>query len=618
MISVFCMLAPPFLLSFLRVLLHCTDFEGGGHNSSAVSQSILSYLKSALFLNVISLIFTSVILHPENGLEDAFQHSTSFALGYLLFSLGLAVFISFGEYFVRNHFHFLLPSKNIDPAFLNRDIRIGNKILPFYATLLFLLHFIRIFDNSFWADEGFSIRLAQMSISEMIAKTSTDVHPPLFYLLAQLLYHIFGNHGFTYHLSALLPYGILLILSCTVIKKWFGVIPSAIFITMMSVSQAAVTYNVEVRMYSLAALLVLGSYLSLYKIYTDNRPADWICFCLTSLGAAYTHYYALLAVAFFYLMLLPLLFKDRHVLKRIIVAYIGTVIGYLPWFFYLLSGFVQTADGWWLEDIPTFSNCLGFIFDGKWVFLAFFCSAIFSVLYKTGILDLSVRHGFRLLDRLDLTLHFDRKPCFSMEMLWYLAGIVSIIGTSLFGLLLSHMIRPFLMLRYLYPLTTVAALILGICVSKLHWRRIWASLLLVCLLITRVPYLLNTYRYEEFTLDSGTRKCLESVIPTSDTIIYSNAWQMTWSLFDYYFPNTDYQFCTDFSEIDSPYNRDIIIFWQNPLSEEDLNSFAEKGFYCDLLYSGTFADGGSYTIYRLQLQPPEDTSSGSGDWWMNL
>lgn len=84
MISVFCMLAPPFLLSFLRVLLHCTDFEGGGHNSSAVSQSILSYLKSALFLNVISLIFTSVILHPENGLEDAFQHSTSFALGYHL------------------------------------------------------------------------------------------------------------------------------------------------------------------------------------------------------------------------------------------------------------------------------------------------------------------------------------------------------------------------------------------------------------------------------------------------------------------------------------------------------------------------------------------------------
>ena len=139
--------------------------------------------------------------------------------GIFLFSLGLAVFISFGEYFVRNHLHFLLPSKNIDPAFLNRDIRIGNKILPFYATLLFLLHFIRIFDNSFWADEGFSIRLAQMSISEMIAKTSTDVHPPLFYLLAQLLYHIFGNHGFTYHLSALLPYGILLILSCTVIKK---------------------------------------------------------------------------------------------------------------------------------------------------------------------------------------------------------------------------------------------------------------------------------------------------------------------------------------------------------------------------------------------------------------
>lgn len=62
-----------------------------------------------------------------------------------------------------------------------------NKILYVYAFLLFLMNFIRIFDNAFWGDEGFSIRLAQMTVGDMAA-TAADVHPPLYYLFVQLLY----------------------------------------------------------------------------------------------------------------------------------------------------------------------------------------------------------------------------------------------------------------------------------------------------------------------------------------------------------------------------------------------------------------------------------------------
>lgn len=80
-------------------------------------------------------------------------------------------------------------------------------LLYLYALVLFAMHFVRIFDNSFWGDEGFSIGLAQMNVFEMLQVTAADNHPPLYYLFTQLLYHLLGNHGYVYHLSALIPYG---------------------------------------------------------------------------------------------------------------------------------------------------------------------------------------------------------------------------------------------------------------------------------------------------------------------------------------------------------------------------------------------------------------------------
>ena len=62
----------------------------------------------------------------------------------------------------------------------------------------------------------------------MLQVTAADNHPPLYYLFTQLLYHLLGNHGYVYHLSALIPYGLILILACTVIFRQFGLIPAVV------------------------------------------------------------------------------------------------------------------------------------------------------------------------------------------------------------------------------------------------------------------------------------------------------------------------------------------------------------------------------------------------------
>lgn len=156
--------------------------------------------------------------------------------------------------------------------------RLKSILLYAYTLILFAMNFIRIFDNSFWEDEGFTIRLAKMNIPDMISATAADVHPPLYYLFTQALYHIFGNHGFTYHLSAIIPYVIILLLACTVIKKNFGRIPAVVLVTMSSLMKSAIQYNVEARMYSLGAAFVLIASLAFYKIQTMDKVRDWIAF----------------------------------------------------------------------------------------------------------------------------------------------------------------------------------------------------------------------------------------------------------------------------------------------------------------------------------------------------
>ena len=174
-------------------------------------------------------------------------------------------------------------------------------LLSVYSLVLLGMHFIRIFDNSFWGDESYTIQLVKMNFFRMCFTTAKDVHPPLYYFFTQILYFILGDHGYTYHLSAVIPYGILRLLACTVIRRWFGMIPAVVVITLSSLTSSALIYNVEARMYSLGALCVLAAYLAFYQIYRQNRVFDWYIFGFTSLCAAYTHYYALISVAFFYL-----------------------------------------------------------------------------------------------------------------------------------------------------------------------------------------------------------------------------------------------------------------------------------------------------------------------------
>ena len=82
----------------------------------------------------------------------------------------------------------------------------GFLVLVVWTLALLRLNYWRIYDNTFWVDETWSIRLARMTLPDMVKKTATDMHPPLFYMLAMALNRLLGDNGPAYHLSALIPY----------------------------------------------------------------------------------------------------------------------------------------------------------------------------------------------------------------------------------------------------------------------------------------------------------------------------------------------------------------------------------------------------------------------------
>ena len=460
------------------------------------------------------------------------------------------------------------------------------------------MNFIRIFDNSFWDDEGFTLQLAKMNVPDMISATAADVHPPLYYLFTQVLYHIFGNHGYTYHLSAIIPYAIILLLACTVIKKDFGRIPALILVTMSSLMKNAIYYNVEARMYSLGAVFVLIAFLSFYKIQTTDKMRNWVVFYITSLAAAYTHYYSLISVAFLYLMLIVVIIKRKKYLRRLILLYVVTIATYLPWLLVLVKSFQRTSDDWWLKKIPSIKDCGLFLFDYKWLCIIFACCVILFVLYQLKILNIIKRRTSRFGLTVDINAMKPKKICVSDELLWIISGLIALAGTIIVGLGLSYALRPFFILRYIFPTSAMIYLIFGICVSKLNFRRIVAAILLILILWSNIPEYISQYRLEK-DIEQQTEAFLDNVTPSEKSYIFTNCKPMDWTLLDYYYPQSTHTYKESLPEtFDSNYE-EIWIFWYSELDSTVLDQIECQNYSVTEIYEGKVANGIFLHTYKL-------------------
>ena len=558
MTTLLCLFFPAVLSLYARHKI----LTGGIHRNDRCVRWICEYGAAVLLLNLAAI----VILHTAFGYTGAWWDLLRQHAVYRIRYLVLAVFLAVAEPIAENYFRFHASVKMPAP-------KISTGALYLYAAALCVLNFVRVFDNTFWGDEGFTIGLAKMSVAEMVRTTAGDVHPPLYYLWVQLLYKILGDTGVTYHLSAFLPYAVIIVLACTAVKKRFGLVPAVVLVTMSSIMKNAVVHNVEARMYALAALFVLAAYIALYDIIKEDTTLAWVVFCAASLGAAYTHYYALVSVAFFYLMLIPAMLKNKRKLRKLAVSYAVTILAYLPWLTVLVHSFTKTKDDWWLGYIPSVKDCIDFVLDYGWLAVVF-----------AAVLAAFVWQQKR----------------FTNEVLWVLAGVLSACGTAAVGLAMSYTLRPFFIARYLFPVTAVVYLLFGFCISKIQPHKLLAAGVLVMILLANIPAYAETYALDKWKDDETSRFC-NTVKPAADAVIYTNDQHLCWNLVPYYYPDIADEYAEDVRDaLDG--RSEIWLYWRDDeLDEDALQLIQQNGYTAECVYDGYFANS-MYHAYKLEKQ----------------
>ena len=223
-----------------------------------------------------------------------------------------------------------------------------------------------------WGDEGWSFYFASYPITELIALTAADIHPPLYYILLKAWLTVMGTQPETARLFSAFIGTLLIPVMYRLARHYgsyrLGLITVAITTTM----PMAIYYAQEVRMYGLVTLLGAISMLTfaqllhlqgLKNLAGVTRPArslrpcrsTIILYILSTTAMLHTMYYAVfllvaqILVGLYYSKNLPPPNLPRHQGRsrftlplnvggtegsRIFMSWLTITLLYLPWLIY--------------------------------------------------------------------------------------------------------------------------------------------------------------------------------------------------------------------------------------------------------------------------------------------
>jgi hypothetical protein len=214
----------------------------------------------------------------------------------------------------------------------------------FVILLAFGTRLYAIDRQDIWGDEAFSIWLSSQPLPQVVAG-GADTHPPLYPFLLKLW---LGQIGSTPLASRTLS-AMIGTLTVPVIyalgrrafllqelsdRRIMGCGRAELVALLAAVSPVLVYYSQETRMYGLVTLLAAASVYWAMRIFRGSRAfTTWLAYYLTTLGAAYTHYYAFFVILAENLVLVPVVAYRRRWkdLGRWLAAQAALLLAYIPW-----------------------------------------------------------------------------------------------------------------------------------------------------------------------------------------------------------------------------------------------------------------------------------------------
>ncbi len=563
---------------------------------------VFEYASSCILLNLLLWIFLAVFRHNSEGIYDKLNMFSVFAIKYLLSAVLAAVLLPVFERFLRKRLKVTLDIQmKLPQVYIPMEFkwisRYGIYILSIAAIGL---HFFRIFDDVFWYDEVLPIITEHLGWREMLRQVAEWGHTPLHYIIIWGLCRLVGHSGPLHHFVSLFPYVITVFTSMIFVRKWFGTRTAAILILLSALLENAVRYNVEVRMYSWCQMFIFLAYLMMYQTLRTKRTKNFVFMMFYSLGAVYSHYFALAPIGILYLfLLLYMILTDRRSAWKVIFSGGGVLVIFLPWMWYGYHVRGQFVAHYGNLVKMSWSTCFEYIFSSKysWVLLLMFIGVFgITILSEIGILELQPVEEGKIFIRISIDPTNWR---LSYTWLWCLAGVCSTFGTIIASQWISEVLYPILTERYLYPALILVWLVFGICVSKYKAKNSLTIILVLILAFSCIPSYFRVVKDE-----SHIKNAMEETLMATDEVkqedyILTNINQFSWPVLLYYYPKTEHDF---FSGTSLPPFRDDTVNWLflgSPMPEDMTEDLQEKGYSSEEVVSNGYVGTYKVWIYKV-------------------
>lgn len=416
-------------------------------------------------------------------------------------------------------------------AFLRSHPRLDILLLLVGLGIFVAITTFNIARDSIWFDEAFGFYITQFDFLQIAQFTGVDVHPPLYYWLLGVWEALWGTSEAALRSLSILFGTIAIAITYALSRKMFGRLVGAVTLVFLVISPMLIRYSDEARMYTLAAVFVMGATYLLLKATESGKRRHWVFYgILVGLGM-WTHYFTALAWlthwAWRAISLRRGSTKGRVLLKKFfskdwIIAHIVAVGLFLPWLPFMVAQLTGLqGGGFWISAVSFdsltnyLSNVIFYLNHDQmttWLGLALLVVVV-------GLAVLAVR-TYRSLSRADKTKYL-------------LFAMMTVLPVLILFVASLPPLRSSFVERYLIPAAMSFAVFAAvtIVVGSRKWPRLPRVLAVLLLSGMMVYGVTNVYFYGNYNKNSDThimtRELIQEIARQSEPgvpIIANSPW----------------------------------------------------------------------------------------------
>lgn len=456
------------------------------------------------------------------------------------------------------------------------------------------------FSEEIWLDESFSIHMMDHTLGEIIHFTSTDVHPPLYYFILKLFVFVAGKHMIVYRIASIIPFLAMILIVGLFTTKEINPKAGILSMVVMCAAPSILIYSTEIRMYSWCQLFIVCSVIISYKLARKDNNVFWVLFCIVNALAAYTHYFAGMAVMIVSLcLIINIIITKVDVRKRFVkwlIANVGTVVLYIPWLTVFFSQLESVREDYWIEAfvLSDLGKYAEFVFGD---FPGFFAIVYAAIVCATIVL---------------LIIRRKKIKTFKFAIL----NLIVFFGYILGGVMLSIIITPVFIQRYITVVLPCLWLFVIFTMLGDENNKIYIAATIISIVLLVYNYY-GEFRWKYIDKNSTIYDSMKNEVKDDDIIFHDNAHSL--SVLSVYEPNNEAVITEEYlsaekfqewhelspnidvqKEINIPEDKTVWVI----LKEDDtsiLDYLASKGYKIEDRGEGTlpaYKDLLSYMLYK--------------------